>query len=175
MTTTEAEAERRSTEFRIKRDQWHTKYLRPAAERPQSTARGVHHMALICSDVEQTIQFYQDLLGFPLVELMENRDYKGSTHLFFDIGNDNLLAFFDFPGLGLQPGVESLGGVQHIAISTTPDNLERVKSRLEQKGVRYLGPDRGVTTSIYFKDPDGIQIELIAEPLLTMDGRGLGV
>ena len=91
-------------------------------------------MALICSDVERTIQFYQDLLGFPLVELMENRDYKGSTHLFFDIGNNNLLAFFDFPGLGLQPGVESLGGVQHIAISTTPENLERVKSRLEENG-----------------------------------------
>jgi len=173
-TTTEAEAERRSAEFRVKRDQWQQKYLRPAAERPASTARGVHHMALICSDVERTIQFYQELVGFPLIELMENRDYKGSTHLFFDIGNDNLLAFFDFPGLGLQPGVESLGGVQHIAISTTPENLEQVKARLEQRGVPYLGPDRGVTTSIYFKDPDGIQIELIAEPLLTMDGRGLG-
>jgi glyoxylase I family protein len=174
MTTTEVEAERRSAEFRVKRDEWHQKYLRPRAQRPQSTARGVHHMALICSDVERTIQFYQELLGFPLVELMENRDYKGSTHLFFDIGNNNLLAFFDFPGLGLQPGVESLGGVQHIAISTTPENLERVKARLVERGVSYLGPDRGVTTSIYFKDPDGIQIELIAEPLLTMDGRGLG-
>jgi glyoxylase I family protein len=105
---------------------------------------------------------------------MENRDYKGSTHLFFDIGNDNLLAFFDFPGLGLQPGVESIGSVQHIAISTTAENLERTKARLEERGIAYLGPDRGVTTSIYFKDPDAIQIELIAEPLRTMDGRGLG-
>jgi glyoxylase I family protein len=165
----------RGAEFAARREQWHKKYMRPAAERPPSTARGVHHMALICNDVEQTIQFYQELLGFPLVELMENRDYKGSTHLFFDIGNDNLLAFFDFPGLGLQPGVESLGAVQHIAISTTPENLERTKARLEEGGITYLGPDRGVTTSIYFKDPDGIQIELIAEPLRFMDGRGLGV
>jgi glyoxylase I family protein len=165
----------RGAEFAARREQWHKKYMRPAAERPPSTARGVHHMALICNDVEQTIQFYQELLGFPLVELIENRDYKGSTHLFFDIGNDNLLAFFDFPGLGLQPGVESLGAVQHIAISTTPENLERTKARLEEGGITYLGPDRGVTTSIYFKDPDGIQIELIAEPLRFMDGRGLGV
>jgi len=172
MTTTEAE--RRSAEFAVHRQEWAARYLRPASQRPQSTARGVHHMALICSDVERTIQFYQELLGFPLVELMENRDYKGSTHLFFDIGNHNLLAFFDFPGLGLQPGIESLGGVQHIAISTTPENLELIKSRLEAKGIAYLGPDRGTTTSIYFKDPDGIQIEMIAEPLLTMDGRGLG-
>lgn len=164
----------RAAEFATRRQQWHDKYLRPRGERPPSTARGVHHMALICSDVEQTIRFYQELLGFPLVELMENRDYKGSTHLFFDIGHDNLLAFFDFPGLGLQPGVESIGSVQHIAISTTPDNLERVKTALEERGIRYLGPDRGVTTSIYVKDPDGIQIELIAEPLLVMDGKGLG-
>ena len=79
------------------------------------------------------------------------------------------------PSLGLTPGVESLGSVQHIAISTTPENLERIKASLEERGTTYLGPDRGVTTSIYFKDPDGIQIELIAGPLLTMDGKGLGV
>jgi glyoxylase I family protein len=164
----------RAAEFAALREQWQQTYLRPAAERPPSSARGVHHMALICSDVEQTIQFYQDVVGFPLVELMENRDYKGSTHLFFDIGNRNLLAFFDFPGLGLQPGVESIGSVQHIAISVEPEQLELVKGRLEARGVPYLGPDRGVVTSIYFKDPDGIQIELIAEPLLIMDGRGLG-
>jgi glyoxylase I family protein len=164
----------RSAEFAARREQWHKKYMQSAANRPPSTARGVHHMALICSDVEQTIRFYQELLGFPLVELMENRDYKGSTHLFFDIGNNNLLAFFDFPGLGLQPGVESIGSVQHIAISVEPAQLERIKGRLAEKNIAYLGPDRGVTTSIYFKDPDGIQIELIAEALRTMDGRALG-
>jgi glyoxylase I family protein len=169
MTTTD-----RSAEWAVKRDRWAEKYLRPAAERPKSTVRGLHHLALICSDVEQTIQFYQELLGFPLVELMENRDYKGSTHLFFDMGHDNLLAFFDFPGLGLKPGVEALGGVQHIAISTDSDNFEAIKKRLEEREIQYLGPDRGATNSIYFKDPDGIQIELIREPLRVMDGRSLG-
>ena len=164
----------RLADFAARREQWASKYLQAAADRPPSTARGVHHMALICSDVERTINFYQGLLGFPLVELMENRDYKGSTHLFFDIGHDNLLAFFDFPGLGLQPSVESLGSVQHIAISTDADNLARLKARLDEQGIPYLGPDRGVTTSIYFKDPDGIQIEMIAEPLRIMDGRNLG-
>src|SRR5438270_8456526 len=129
----------RSAESAALREQWHAKYMRAAADRPPSSARGVHHLALICSDVEQTIQFYQELLGFPLVELMENRDYKGSTHLFFDIGNDNLLAFFDFPGLGLQPGVESIGSVQHIAISTDSVQLERIKARLAEKGIPYLG------------------------------------
>jgi glyoxylase I family protein len=171
MTTLE---EQRSVESAAKRDRWLRTYLKPPAERPPSSARGLHHLALICSDVERTIRFYQELLGFPLVELMENRDYAGSTHLFFDIGHGNLLAFFDFPGLGLQPGVESLGGVQHIAISCEPQAFDQLKTRLEERGVPYLGPDRGVTNSIYFKDPDGIQIELIREPLRVMDGRQLG-
>ena len=131
-------------------------------------------MALICSDVERTIQFYQDVCGFPLIELMENRDYPGSTHLFFDIGHDNLLAFFDFPGLGLEPAIEAIGGVQHIAISCAPEQFERIKARLDERGNPYLGPDRGVTTSVYFKDPDGIQIEMISEPLRVMDGKDLG-
>jgi glyoxylase I family protein len=162
-----------TADFETRRDELRTRYLKPRAQRPQSSARGLHHLALICNDVEQTIQFYQELMGFPLVELMENRDYKGSTHLFFDMGNDNLLAFFDFPGLGLQPGVEAIGTVQHIAISTDSDNFERVKAKLEQQGVPYLGPDRGAKDSIYFKDPNGIQIEFIREPLLRMDGRSL--
>ena len=76
-------------------------HLRPAGERPPSTARGLHHTALVSSDVERTIRFYQDLLGFPLTELIENRDYPGSSHFFFDLGNSTLLGFFDFPGLGL--------------------------------------------------------------------------
>ena len=47
------------------------------AERPQTNGRGIHHAALICSDVATTIEFYQGLLGFPLIELVENRDYPG--------------------------------------------------------------------------------------------------
>src|SRR6478672_4967295 len=121
----------RAAEFAARRDQWHQKYVKPKAERPASTARGVHHMALICSDVERTIQFYDGVLRFPLIEVIENRDYKGSTHLFFDLGHQNLLAFFDFPGLGLEPGIECIGGVQHIAISIEPEQFEAAKQRLE--------------------------------------------
>ena len=161
------------TDFEMKAAEIRRRYLRPKEERPQSTARGVHHMALICSDVERTIQFYQGVLGFPLIELMENRDYTGSSHLFFDIGNGNLLAFFDFPGLGLKPGVEALGGVQHIAISVFEEQFEPLKKKLEEHSIPYIGPDRGAVDSLYFKDPDGIQIELIREPLLIMERKRL--
>ena len=131
-----------------------------------SNGGGVHHLALICADPERTIRFYQDVLGFPLVELFENRDYEGSSHFFFDIGNGNMLAFFDFPGLGLEPVPEGLGGVQHVAISVTPETFERLKTVLDGAGVDYIGPDRGIKESVYFKDPDGIQIELIRQPLM---------
>jgi glyoxylase I family protein len=144
------------------------RFVKPADERPASTGRGVHHLALICSDPETTIDFYQGLLGFPLVELFENRDYPGSTHFFFDIGARNMLAFFDFPGLGLEPVPEGLGGVQHVAISVTPEVFEAAKERLSDAGVTYVGPDMGVQESIYFKDPDGIQVELIRQPLFEM-------
>lgn len=144
------------------------RYVLPEDRRPASIGAGVHHLALICSDPERTIAFYQGLLGFPLVELFENRDYPGSSHFFFDIGARNMLAFFDFPGLGLEPVPEGLGGVQHVAISVTPADFEAAKARLDDAGVSYLGPDMGVEESVYFKDPDGIQIELIRQPLFEM-------
>ncbi len=84
-------------------------------------------MALLSSNVEATINFYQGLLEFPLTELFENRDYQGSTHFFFDIGNGNLLAFFDFPGLDLGDYAEVLGGLHHIAISIDPDRWEHLR------------------------------------------------
>ena len=82
------------------------------------------------SDVERTIAFFQDLLEFPLAELFENRDYRGSTHFFFDIGHGNYLAYFDFPGLDLGEYREVLGGLHHIAISVTPEQWDRLVAKL---------------------------------------------
>jgi len=137
------------------------------AERPASSARGLHHVALLSSDVERTVRFYQDLLEFPLTEIFENRDYRGSSHFFFDIGNGYLLAFFDFPGLDLGPYAEVLGGLHHIAISVQPATWERLKAKLDDAGVEYQ-MESG--TSIYFRDPDGARLELIADRLGEMYG-----
>lgn len=142
------------------------RHLRPPDERPASSARGVHHAAFICSDVEATITFYQDVLGFPLVDIVENRDYPSSAHLFFDLGHGNLLAFFDFPGHEHPEFHETLGGVQHVAISMTREQYEACKERLDQRGIEYRGPDLGVRNSVYVRDPDGLQIELLTAPLL---------
>jgi catechol 2,3-dioxygenase-like lactoylglutathione lyase family enzyme len=143
------------------------RYLRPRGQRPESSARGVHHVALISNDVEATVRFYQGVLEFPLTEMFENRDYGGSTHFFFDIGNGNALAFFDLPGLDLDAYAEVLGGLHHLAISVEPARWERLRARLEDVGVPY---DHVDGSSLYLRDPDGARLELISDPLGDMYG-----
>ena len=148
-------------------DRLRAAYLRDGQARPSSSARGIHHTALLSSDVERTIRFYQGILEFPLTELIENRDYEGSSHFFFDVGNGNLLAFFDFPGLDLGPYAEVLGGLHHIAISVTREKWEHLRRRLREADVEYI-EESGA--SIYFRDPDGARVELLADPLGEMYG-----
>jgi catechol 2,3-dioxygenase-like lactoylglutathione lyase family enzyme len=141
--------------------------LRPAGSRPASAGRGIHHTALISSDVRRTVEFYQGVLGFPLTDMFENRDYAGSTHFFFDVGNGNAIAFFDLPGLDLSPYAEVLGGLHHCAISMAPQDWAAAKERLDAAGVRY---EHVSGTSLYFRDPDGARLELISDPLGEMYG-----
>ena len=143
-------------------------YLRDERDRPASSARGLHHTALLSSDVEATVRFYQGLLEFPLTEVIENRDYPGSTHFFFDIGNGNLIAFFDFPGLDVGPYAEVLGGLHHVAISVEPARWEHLKGKLDAAGVTYAHHSG---TSLYFAGPDGERLELICDPLGEMYGE----
>ena len=138
-----------------------------APRRPLTTARGIHHTALISSDVRRTVEFYQGVLGFPLTDMFENRDYPGSTHFFFDVGNGNAVAFFDLPGLDLGPYAEVLGGLHHCAISMTPQQWAAAKQRLDAAGVHY---EHVSGTSLYFRDPDGVRLELICDPLGEMYG-----
>lgn len=149
------------------REQIRTTYLKESGERPPTTARGVHHVALLSSDVVRTIEFYQGLLEFPLTEIFENRDYAGSNHFFFDIGVGNLLAFFDMPGLDLGPYAEVLGGLHHLCISVERERWEYLRGKLDAAGVEYL-LESGA--SIYFRDPDGARLELLADPLGEMYG-----
>lgn len=144
------------------------RHMQAAGDRPVSSARGVHHVALLSSDVERTIAFYQGVLEFPLTDLFENRDYRGSSHFFFDIGNGNALAFFDLPGLDLGPYAEVLGGLHHLAISVESSRWAHLKAKLDAEGIGYQHIDG---SSIYFFDPDGARLELISDPLGEMYGH----
>ncbi|MFN8189166.1 MAG: VOC family protein [Nocardioidaceae bacterium] len=162
-----SETERDLAAIEARRAEIRDRFLQPTGQRPASTARGLHHTALVSSDVERTVRFYQDVLGFPLTELIENRDYAGSSHFFFDIGNGNLLAFFDFPGLDVGPYQEVLGGLHHIAISMDPDAWDAACRRLAEAGIEHVVHSE---VSVYFRDPDGARLELIADPLGEMYG-----
>lgn len=150
------------------RDQIRARHLRPRDDRPPSSARGVHHVALICADVERTTRFYQEVLGFPLTTMFENRDLPGSTHFFFDLGNGNTIAFFDLPGVDPAEYAEVLGGLHHLAISIEVEHWTQAKARLDDAGVPY---DHVDGTSLYFRGPDGERLELIADPLRWMYGE----
>jgi len=151
--------------IQAERDRIRSEYLH--LDRPASAARGVHHVALLCANVERTVRFYQGLLGSPLTEIFENRDYQGSNHFFFDIGNGNLLAFFDLPGLDLGPYQEVLGGLHHIALSVEPARWEQLRDKLDAAQIEYQVESE---VSIYFRDPDGARLELLADPLGEMYG-----
>lgn len=161
-------ADRDLDKINAERERIRASYLAPEATRPASSARGLHHVAIVCADVETTVRFYQELLEFPLTEIIENRDYAGSNHFFFDIGNGNLIAFFDFPGLDVGPYAEVLGGLHHMAISVEPDRWAHLKAKLDAQGVDYL-LESG--SSIYLQDPDGTRVELISDPLGEMYGE----
>lgn len=152
-------------------DELRTTYLADRQDRQPSAARGVHHVALLSTDVAATIDFYQGLLEFPLTELFENRDYTGSTHFFFDIGNGNSLAFFDFPGLDLGPYAEVLGGLHHLALSVEPERWNHLKAKLDDAGVEYAHISG---SSLYLNGPDGERLELISDSLGEMYGQSVG-
>jgi glyoxylase I family protein len=163
-----------AVDYGAKREALAHTYIKPKAERPATTARGVHHLAMICSDIERTIRFYTEVLGFPLVELFENRDLPSSTHFFFDIGNGNFLAFFDFPEDPMPATRESIGGMHHVAIAVHPEHFDTIRGRLDGLKIEYFGPDR-VENSLYFHDPDGALLEITRDPLEEMEGKALGV
>jgi catechol 2,3-dioxygenase-like lactoylglutathione lyase family enzyme len=168
VTVTVTEAQR--AELTRQRDEIRAELMPAKADRPASTARGIHHTALISSDVRRTVEFYQGLLGFPLIEMFENRDLPGSTHFFFDVGNGNTIAFFDLPGVDVGPYAEVFGGLHHLAISMEPARWQEIRAKMDAQGVNYL-LESG--TSIYFRDPDGARMELIADPLGEMYGRSV--
>ena len=145
-------------------------FMAEGGQRPRPSARGIHHVALLSSNVEETVRFFQGVLEFPLIEIFENRDYQGSNHFFFDLGHGNTLAFFDFPGLDLGPYAEVLGGLHHIAISVEPERWRELRANLDRAAIEYAIHSE---VSIYFRDPDGARIELIADPLGEMYGTKL--
>ncbi len=152
--------------------------------------RGVNHLALVCRDMARTVDFYTNVLGFPLVKTIELPIGMGQ-HFFFDIGNGDSLAFFWFPEApDAVPGISApaarpdtgdltsaVGSMNHVAFDVDPDRIEEYRDRLMAAGVacsEVANHDDSEWTvaeemhpgvyvrSVYFQDPDGILLELAA-------------
>jgi glyoxylase I family protein len=149
------------TFYQKRREALKNSYLPSGAiePRPVQTA-GVDHLALICSELERTIAFYTEVLGMRLARIVENRDEPTSTHIFFNMGGGNQLAFFDFPEKGPGRTVRGVGSMHHVALKTRPEQMRAILARLNERQIAYSmhgTPDAG---SIYVRDPDEILVEL---------------
>jgi len=149
--------------------------------------RGINHLALVCRDMERTVEFYSQVLGMPLIKTIQLPAGMGQ-HFFFDCGGGDSLAFFWFPDApdGV-PGVSSptgrpdqgsltsaVGSMNHVAFSVPPERIDDYRDRLVAAGVdctevaNHDDSEWGIADdlhpgvfvrSIYFQDPDGILLE----------------
>lgn len=165
--------------------------------------RGVNHLALVCKDMQKTIDFYQGVLGMPLVKGFDLPGGWGQ-HFFFDCGNGDALAFFWFKEApDAAPGISSPealprrgnfltahGSMNHIAFNIAPEEFDAAVEKLRAKGVD-ISPvsnhdhsptqlsetvtDDVYIRSVYFFDPDGVCVEFAAwtRPLTEQDAANI--
>lgn len=142
----------------------------------------VSHIALVCKDVDETIEFYVNKLNMPLLRSV--RLPAGARHLFFQLNpydRTGQVAFFWFPdGPPAAPGIASqhydkskgaetaVGSMNHLAFDVSPDAFDEFVSELARKGIRANTIDHTDETgrvwirSVYFFDPNGIKLEFAA-------------
>jgi catechol 2,3-dioxygenase-like lactoylglutathione lyase family enzyme len=161
--------------------------IKPRNTNPEFELSGINHVALVCSDMARTVDFYSNVLGMPLIKALDLPDGAGQ-HFFFDAGNGDCIAFFWFrrapdavPGISAPAQIPGIGDItsavssmNHLAFHVPPEKFDEYRQRLEDKGVR-VGPvlnhdesQRQVARelhpgvyvrSFYFHDPDGITLE----------------
>ena len=111
---------------------------------------GLHHLALVCKDMQRTVDFYTNILG---MKLNKGFDLDGGygQHFFFDMGDGQELAFFWFKDAGVaKPGVASAanlvasgngtitsahGSMNHLAFSVSKDKIDGYREELVSRGV----------------------------------------
>ena len=127
------------------------------------TILGLHHITLVSSNAQRTVDFYTQVLGLRLVKQTVNFDDPGSYHLYFgdEVGRPGTaVTFFEWPHA--VKGYPGIGGTHHFALQVADRNgLLKWKRRLIDLGLKVDGPlDRHYFTSIYFRDPDGVILEI---------------
>jgi catechol 2,3-dioxygenase-like lactoylglutathione lyase family enzyme len=145
------------------------------AERPDSPiqVQGTDHITVTGSNVEDTVEFYRDLLGMALVLRQPNLDQPEVTHLFFDTGDGRILTFFvgdDRPSRS-TPVRGGIGEVHHLAFAIEAERRNEIKAALEDAGHGYNEFDRGAFHSLYTRDHNGLTVELVVDKYAIPDDR----
>jgi catechol 2,3-dioxygenase-like lactoylglutathione lyase family enzyme len=134
---------------------------------------GLHHLTLLCKDVERSVAFYRNLLGMRLVKQTVNEDDRGARHLFF--GDEEgrpgtLITCLEYPDL--DEGTVGRGSTHHFALSVgTEEELAGWRDYLTTQGIAVTDVmDRTYFKSVYLRDPDGHIVELATSgPGVTVD------
>jgi catechol 2,3-dioxygenase-like lactoylglutathione lyase family enzyme len=131
--------------------------------------RGLHHFAYRCRDAEETRRFYEDMLGLPLVHVIQEDhvpstgEYNPYTHIFFEMRDGSYVAFFDLgDNTAPEPSPNTPAWVNHLALEVASrEELLEAKAKVEAAGIKVLGvTDHHIINSIYFFDPNGLRVEL---------------
>ena len=131
----------------------------------------IHHVAYRCKDAKETVDFYQRVLNMEFkIAFAENmvpstKEPDPYMHVFLDAGMGNILAFFELPTKEpMDRDHNTPEWVQHIAFEVENfDALVAAKEQVENEGLEVIGPvNHGIFQSIYFFDPSGHRLELVA-------------
>ena len=136
----------------------------------------LNHAVLFVSDLRKSVDFYTDVLGFQRIEM---GGLQGAAFLrAADSTNDHDLGLFEAPGAGSSGAGRTTVGLYHLAWEVdTLDELERTAKRLADAGALGGASDHGTTKSLYGRDPNGIEFEIvwvIPADLLTEADREAG-
>jgi catechol 2,3-dioxygenase-like lactoylglutathione lyase family enzyme len=134
---------------------------------------GIHHITLICREVERSVDFYRNLLGLRLVKQTVNEDDRRARHLFFGDAEGRpgtLVTCLEYPEL--DEGTVGRGSTHHFALSVaSEEELSGWRDYLISRGHPVTDVmDRTYFKSLYLRDPDGHIVELATTgPGLTAD------
>src|SRR6185503_7615566 len=123
--------------------------IKPTNPNSEFELGGINHVALVCSDMERTVDFYSNVLGMPLIKSLDLPGGIGQ-HFFFDAGNGDCVSFFSFaeapdrvPGLSSPEAIPGIGDIvsavstmNHLEFHVPAEKFDEYRQRLENKGVR---------------------------------------
>jgi catechol-2,3-dioxygenase len=126
---------------------------------------GIHrlnHAVLFVSDLARSVQFYRDVLGFRQIPMTPD-GFRGAAFLqAAGSTNDHDLGLFEVADAGPSPAGRTTVGLYHLAWEVdTLDELEATAERLAAAGALVGTSDHGTTKSLYGKDPDGLEFEIV--------------